>query len=282
MKANRGRPAKKPGYDREAEIQSFIDRAVELAVEPFDDFEERDPDLPTMTEIANAMETTLLRVRKLLITADYFTSTTARQIQNMNDRGMSIADIMEITGLGKASVYSYLPYSKGVYNLADPTLYSEQGKRYRMRKAAVRELEEHKDLPDVSLYLWKAVIAFQDYPFATSGRGKDKTGSTKFKYTVSSTAGSSGHRYSGIDVPGYSNELWIIIDGVKKEKSISRSTVELAYKNALRLMDTEGAVKGPKALGIPGAGSYLYPILLRLGVTRNTPVVETPDVDEQQ
>jgi len=50
--------------------------------------------------------------------------------------------------------------------------------------------------------------------------------------------------------------------GETRKKSISRSTVELGYRRAREM----GVVKGPKALGIPGAGSYLYPIFLRLGV----------------
>lgn len=48
-----------------------------------------------------------------------------------------------------------------------------------------------------------------------------------------------------------------------KEKSISRSTVDLALKRAKEM---GGKVKGPKALGLPGSGSYLYPMLQRFGV----------------
>ena len=262
----RGRPAKKPGYDREAAIQKLIDQVVELAVEPFDEDEGRDDSLPTMSEIAKSMESTFLRVRKLLITADYFTSNTARTVQKLERQGLTITEIMKSTGLGRASVYSYLPYKKGAYNLKEPTLYSEQGKRYRVRKAAVKALEEHKDLPDVSLYLWKAVIAFQDYPFTTTGHGKDKTDTTKFKYEVSASGGNSGYRDYGTDVPGFGNELWVTANGVKK--NISRSTVGLAYRNALKLMEAEDGVKEPKALGILGAASYLYPILLRFGVIK--------------
>ena len=257
----RGRPAKKPGYDREAEINSLINMAVDLAVEPFDDMYERDPALPTLTEIAETMETTLLRVRKLLITGSFYTSSISCTVQELKTQGMSIAEIMEATGLGKASVYSYLPLTKGAYNLENPTLYSEQGKRYRDRKAAVAELASHKDLPAEMLYLWKTVIAFQGYPFSTSGRGSRP--GVKFKYEVSEPGGNSGRKYSGTDVPGYGNEIWIIIDGRRKDKSISRSTVDLAYKNAQRL---GGCVRGPKALGVPGAGSYLYPMLVRFGV----------------
>jgi hypothetical protein len=77
---------------------------------------------------------------------------------------------------------------------------------------------------------------------------------------VSKSGGAGGKHYDGQNVDCYGNEIWI--EG--KEKSISRSSVDLAYKKAREL----GVVKGPKALGIPGAGSYLYPIFLRLGVCR--------------
>lgn len=266
---SKGRPVKKPGYSREDEIKNLINKAVKLADEPFDEDEDRDPNLPTMTEISDAMGTTYLRVRKLLITANYFTSANSRNVQALADRDYSIAEIMRATGLSQASVYSYLPYSKGVYNLAEPTLYSKQGKRYRLRRAAVVELEQHASLPDVLLSLWKTVIAFQDYTFITSGRGQRP--GVKFKYEVSKPGGNSGRRYNGTDVPGYGNELWIIVDVVKHDKSISRSTVDLAYRNGIQLMKTEGCVRGPKALGVPGAGSYLYPILLRFGVIKRKP-----------
>ena len=268
--SSRGRPAKKPGYDREAEIDTLINTAVDLAVEPFDDMYERDPALSTLTEIAETMETTLLRVRKLLITADYFTSSISCTVQKLKSDGLSISEIMTATGLGKASVYSYLPLTKGAYNLENPTLYSEQGKRYRSRRAAVASLHtaisSGESGEDCSLALWKCVIAFQDYPFKTAGRGKDRAGATKFKYEVSKESRGGGRHYEGPNVDGFGNELWIIIDGVRKDKSISRSTVELGYKNALELMAADGCVRGPKALGVPGAGSYLYSLFLSFGV----------------
>ena len=80
----------------------------------------------------------------------------------------------------------------------------------------------------------------------------------KFTYKVSRSGGNGGRHYEGVSVDGYGNEIWI--EG--KEKSISRSTVELGYRKAKEM----GVVKGPKALGLPGSGSYLYPILLRFGV----------------
>ncbi len=54
------------------------------------------------------------------------------------------------------------------------------------------------------------------------------------------------------------NELFVD----RKEKSITRSTVNQAYRKAVEL---SGAVPGPKTLGTFGA-SYLYPIFQRLGI----------------
>lgn len=53
----------------------------------------------------------------------------------------------------------------------------------------------------------------------------------------------------------------------RKEKSITRATVELAFQRALELGKD---ATGPKKLGVFGA-SYLYPIFLRLGVIAPPP-----------
>ena len=79
---------------------------------------------------------------------------------------------------------------------------------------------------------------------------------------MSRTSGRGGRHYQGEEIEGYGNELWITVNGVRRDKSISRSTVELGYRRARDM----GVVKGPKALGLPGAGSYLWPLFIRLGV----------------
>ena len=60
------------------------------------------------------------------------------------------------------------------------------------------------------------------------------------------------------------NELFVD----RKEKSITRATVNQAYRKAAAL---GGIVPGPKALGTFGA-SYLYPIFCRIGVVRRAAV----------
>ncbi|MCD7750725.1 MAG: hypothetical protein LUI10_03135 [Lachnospiraceae bacterium] len=87
---------------------------------------------------------------------------------------------------------------------------------------------------DISV-LWDTLLLFQDYPFYTA-KG------LKFTYTIRG------------------GEMFVS----RKDKSITRATVELAFRKALSL---DGIVTGPKKLGVFGA-SYLYPVFIRIGVIR--------------
>ncbi len=135
---------------------------------------------------------------------------------------------------------------------------------------AVRDLQEHIGEADELLYLWKCIIVFEGEKFMTSGRGSKHMGAVAFTYEISRVPGSGGKHYDGADVPGYGNEMWVSTADGKKPKSISRSTVDLGYMKALELMASDGFVKGPRALGIPRARSYLYPIFVRFGIIRRT------------
>lgn len=57
------------------------------------------------------------------------------------------------------------------------------------------------------------------------------------------------------------NEMFVS----RKDKSITRATVMMAFHRAVRLMREEGAVSGPKRLGTFGA-SYLYPLFYEIGI----------------
>lgn len=69
VKAKRGRPKKKPGYERAEVIDELLVEAVESFGMPFDDREERPEDAPTIVSVANALQITPIKVRKMLITA---------------------------------------------------------------------------------------------------------------------------------------------------------------------------------------------------------------------
>lgn len=227
---------------------------------------------PELKAIAEEIELSPAKLRKLLITAGerdhtaYFSSPAADMVLKLNRKGKSVKDIMAQTGLSYTSVQGYLPHKKIIYSLDTMSAECERIRLYRKRKKAASELQAHLYLPNASLYMWKAVVAFQGYPFTTSGRGS-KPG-IKFTYEVSTEGKASGRHYTGESVEGCGNELWIttLPDKVRKEKSISRSTVDLALKNAL---EQDGYVSGPKKLNTPGAHSYLYAMFIRFGVIKS-------------
>ena len=90
--------------------------------------------------------------------------------------------------------------------------------------------------------LWDALIAWQGEEFLTA-KG------LAFTYTIR-------ERRDG----ALGGEIFIS----RKEKSITQSTVFMAFHRAMEL---GGVVTGPKKLGTFGA-SYLYPVFIRLGIIR--------------
>lgn len=255
-----GRKQKHPEHAAKSQrlMNALLDEVVALWTE------QESPELKT---IAEEVEISPAKLRKLLITAGerdnnvYYDSPVAVHIRRLLSEGKTVKEIQEILGLSYTSVQGYLPHSKLIYSLDTMSAECERIRRFRARQKAVEELNVHIGLPDQSVHLWKAVVAFQSYPFTSSGNG-NRPG-TKFTYEVSKSTTGGGRHYQGEQVDGYGNEMWIIAlpDKVRKEKSISRSTVDFALRTAL-----ENEIKGPKALGIPGAGSYLYPMFVRFGV----------------
>lgn len=90
--------------------------------------------------------------------------------------------------------------------------------------------------------LWEALSAFAGEPFKTA-KGLSYT------YFVRG------------------NELFF----TRKEKSVTRASVNRALDTALRLQWEGVAVTGPKMLRCFGA-SYLYPVFIRIGVVRDGPL----------
>lgn len=243
--------------DPDGEMQELIKKAVDLAKKPFTP--DRSDSLPSLRSVAEALGTTVIRTRKLLITADYFTSPTAAAVQKLSSAGKTVDEIGEALHLKPSAVYGYLPYNIRPYNLPQTTANADRHKRYRATKALQAYIADSDAAFDshTSYLLWRCVVIFQNYPFETTGRGGK--GSVSFTYTVSAEGKSGGRHYSGAAVDGFGNEIWVAIDGVKKEKSISRSSVDLAFQ---KYLEAGCSVSGPKKLGVFGA-SYLLPLFQR-------------------
>lgn len=244
VKAKRGRPKKKPGYDRNEEITALQTRALELFGEPFDDRMECSGVAPSIRDVAAALNTTPLKARKILITAGYYSTELSRKVQKLQEDGCTIQEIMERTGLKWASVHAYLPYVKGIYNLPEPPLNAERRRIYRKRISTCEKLKQEIDSPDVEKYLWDAIVAFADYPFRTEN-------GLSMKYAVKG------------------EEIFFN----RKEKSVTRETVIKAFHQTRELQKKNGSVDGPKELGT-FAPSCLYPVFLRLGVCSKDKTIE--------
>ena len=88
----------------------------------------------------------------------------------------------------------------------------------------------------------------------------------KFRYAVSALSGAAGKHYAGANVEGFGNELFIITGtGEKREKSISRSSVDYALQIALESRIRGEVITGPKKLKIYGA-SYVFSLFRRFGL----------------
>lgn len=191
--------------------------------------------------LAEEFSMTPIKVRKLLISSGAYQTDISKKINELYKSGKTIKEIQKIVGLSAASVSGYLPYQKTVYNLEVSTDVANRLRKYRHRKALVAKLtdvgwsatEPTKDL------LWETLIAFEGYPFKTA-KG------LRYYYTVKG------------------NELFIS----RKEKSVTRSSVNMAFETAFKLQREGSEIAGPKMLGCFGA-SYLYPIFIRIGVIRD-------------
>ena len=215
-----GRPKKKPDYDAEAVLDALIETVIESYNSP-DDEQEHKP----IKLVAEEFGITPLKVRKLLITGEVYKTPISEQVRSLRHAGKTIQQIQEAIGLSRASVHSYLPYSKGIYKANEISTDAERVRLYRMRKAAVCDLSAET--------LWDTVVLYAGFPFRTAKE-------LKYSYFVRG------------------NEMFID----RKDKSITRATVELAYQKALGTQIT-----GPKQLGTFGA-SYLYPMFVRFGIIK--------------
>ena len=231
-----GRPRKKPEYNPELQFNNFLQELREV-------YEESD----SLRMLAAELNISLLKLRKLLITAGSFTSDICTEVNELHQSGKKIPEIMELTGLSRASVHSYLPYTKGIYNAEEISLNAERCLAYRIRQEKVRVLQEVPSEEN----LWQAVIVFQDYPFKTA------TG-LPFRYKLK--VGKNGE---------WNREL--LIDWREKSKSLAWSSVMLAFENSKELLEE---VKKPKALGDIRGVSYIYPILWRFGLIKIPEAIE--------
>ena len=232
------RPKKKPEYNSAEIAKQIVEAVTDAYLNPTEDSADEQGHT-YLNLLAEEFSMTPIKVRKLLITSGAYQTPTSIAVNKLYKDGKTVKEIQQIMGLSSASVNGYLPYNKAVYNLEEATLTAERLRKYRQRKAAVERLcadMELKNVDEVSEILWETLLLFEGYPFITA-KG------LRYYYTVKG------------------NEVFF----TRKEKSVTRATVNMAFQTALKLQKDGIQITGPKMLGCFGA-SYLYPIFKRIRV----------------
>lgn len=196
--------------------------------------------------IADECGITPLKVRKLLITAGVYENDISREIATLWKEGKTTWEIQEQTGLSAASVHSYLPYSRTIYGkrISVPQEWEQAlQNRQQIDSLLIQEVNSLKENTDwkkvpssLDQLLWDAILLFQSHSFTTAKN-------LKFTYSIKG------------------NEMFVS----RKDKSITKATILLAFHKAMELQRGGNGIAGPKKLGTFGA-SYLFPIFLQLGV----------------
>ena len=223
-----GRPKKRPEYNKDNVMTALLEAVSDC-------YGSSGGDGASLRKVADEFGITHLKARKLLITAGAYNTELSEAINALKAEGLSVQEIMLRTGLSRASVHSYLPYTKVVYNAGEISLNAERLRRYRERQEAVKRVGEclDKGADELCDAVWDAIEVFEGYPFYT-------VKGLRYKYTIKGQE--------------------IFFD--RKEKSITRATIDLAVDNVVK-MNRE--IMGPKQIGVFGA-SYIYPVFKRLGV----------------
>ena len=235
-----GRPRKKPNYDAVTALQDQIKTVAEYYGEPYDDRKLVDKEHVSLRDAAEHFGITILKARKMLITAGVYSTNLSRRIQELSDSGKTCKEIMKLLRLSRASVQSYLPYAKVIYNMPELSVDADRKKLQRVREKECREFVESLHLltnEQMEADLWHLIVRHEGCIFHTA---KD----LMFRYKVKGGE--------------------IFID--RKKGSITKATVFIAFHAALEL---DGNVSGPKKLGTFGA-SYLYPIFVRFGIIKKS------------
>lgn len=230
------RPKKKPNRDADRSMREIIDRVAASYGEAYDDRYPMERDHVSLRDTAAEYNITILKARKILITAGLFSTATSRNIQQLDKEGVSIPEIIELTGLSRASVHSYLPYTKLIYNMEETSVDADRKKHQRQRQrscqAFIAKLP-YMNEQEADQVLWEVLEELQGCVFHTSKK-------LRFRYTIRG------------------GELFVD----RKKDSITKATVFIAFHKA---QEMGGIVSGPKKLGTFGA-SYLYPIFQRIGI----------------
>lgn len=168
------------------------------------------------------------KIRKLMITLGEYENEISRKIGVLYRQGMSPQEIGETFGMSAVSVNGYLPYQSGIFCLEPENTVKEHN--HEMKSSQEIYIKEG---PLTLENLWDTIVAHQGEIFLTKKN-------LPFSYTIK-----GGEMYTD-----------------RRERSITRSTFEAAFK---KIQNSPETVTGPKSLNVFGA-PYVWAVLMGIGV----------------
>lgn len=134
-----GRSRKKPEYNTSKKLDEQICDVALFYGSAYDDRLQEDEDHISLREVADHFDISILKARKILITAGMYSTYLSRLVQTFYESGKTIPEIMELIGLSRAFVHSYLPYFKVVYNMPERSVDADRKKLQRDREKACND-----------------------------------------------------------------------------------------------------------------------------------------------
>lgn len=140
--------------------EDLIEEACSLFGEPYDDRSTpsdlflsphgQKPEHVSLRSVAEEMEISVVKVRKLLISGGFYSTSTSRKVQKLYNEAReaylgkgektaqaekhAVIIVCEKTHLGRASVYSYLPFKNDAYGLDEKSPAAMRQERYRKKR----------------------------------------------------------------------------------------------------------------------------------------------------
>ena len=88
---------------------------------------------PTINETAKVFCITTHKVRKLLITGGCYDTEMYREVKRMKAAGMTVEEIGEVLQMKPATVRTYLPYERVIYNLEERSVNADRLQRFKKK-----------------------------------------------------------------------------------------------------------------------------------------------------
>ena len=121
----------KPNLDLDKEMEELVNEVCEYFGEAYDDrynYEHK-----SVRDIAKLFNVSPAKIRKILITAGKYSTEISRTVNELYNNGKSKEEIAEILNMTRASVYSYLPYKKHMYNMPVKSVGADRTAKWRKR-----------------------------------------------------------------------------------------------------------------------------------------------------